>query len=32
MLNRLLLYYRYGMAELSKLPPTSAMGSVVKEK
>lgn len=32
MLNRLLLYYRYGTAELSKLPPTSAIGGVVKEK
>lgn len=32
MLNRSLLYYRYGSAELSKLPPNSAVGSVVKEK
>lgn len=32
MLNRLLLYYRYGMAEISKLPPTSAIGGVAKEK
>lgn len=32
MLNRLLLYYRYGRAELSKLPQSSAIGGVVREK
>lgn len=33
MLNRLLLHFRYGAAELSRLPPTVAgVGAVVEEK